>query len=57
MNKKTFALVSGIIGGVEAIAVAIVSYIQPGYMTEINAAIVIVGTAVLEVCNLFNKGE
>lgn len=57
MNKKVFALVSGIIGGVEAIGVAIVSYIQPEYMTEINAAIVIVGTAVLEVCNLFNKGE
>lgn len=55
MNKKTFALVSGIIGGVEAIAVAIVSYTEPAYMTEINAAVVIVGTAILEVCNLFNK--
>ena len=57
MNKKVFALVSGIIGGVEAIAVAIVSYTAPEHMTEINTAIVIAGTAVLEICNLFNKGE
>ena len=55
MNKKTFALVSGIIGGLQAIGVAIVTYTNPEYATAINSAIVIVGTAIIEACNLFVK--
>ena len=55
MSKKTFALVSGIIGGLQTIGVAIVTYTQPDYATAINSAIVIVGAAAIEICNLFTK--
>ena len=48
MSKKTFALVSGIVGGLQAIGVAIVTYTNPEYATAINSAIVISGTAVIE---------
>ena len=48
-----FALVSGIIGGLQAIGVAIVTYTNPEYATAINSAIVIAGTAAIECCNLF----
>ena len=57
MNKKTFALVSGIVGGLQAIGVAVVTYSSPEYATAINSAIVIAGTAVIEICNLFVKEE
>ena len=55
MSKKVFALVSGIVGGLQTIGVAIVTYISPEYATAINSAIVIVGAAAIEVCNLFTK--
>ena len=55
MRKKTFQLVSAIICGVQAIAVAVVTYTAPEYATAINSAIVIAGTAVIEICNLFVK--
>lgn len=57
MSKKTFQLVSGIIGGVQAIAVAIVSYAVPENAPTINGAIVIVGTAAIEACSQFIKTE
>lgn len=57
MSKKTFALVSGIVGGLQAIGVAIVTYTNPEYATAINSAIVIAGTAVIECCNLFAKTD
>ena len=57
MNKKTFALVSGIVGGLQAIGVAVVTYSSPEYATAINSAIVIAGTAIIEICNLFVKEE
>lgn len=57
MSKKTFNLVTAIIGGVQAIGVAIVTYTEPAYTTAINGAIVILGTAAVEVCNLFTKAE
>lgn len=53
MNKKMFALISGIIGGLQTIGVAIVTYTSPEYATAINSAIVIAGTAAIEICNLF----
>jgi hypothetical protein len=53
MSKKMFALVSGVIGGLQAIGVAIVTYTNPEYATAINSAIVIAGTAAIECCNLF----
>ena len=57
MSKKMFALVSGIIGGLQTIGVAIVTYTNPEYATAINSAIVIAGTAIIEICNLFTKGD
>lgn len=39
MNKKTFTLISGIVGGIEAIAVAVVTYINPEYATAINSSV------------------
>ena len=55
MSKKTFQLVSAIIGGVQAIAVAVVTYTSPDYAAAINGAIVIAGTAAIEIYNLFVK--
>lgn len=55
MSKKVFNLVTGVIGGVEVIAIAIVTFINPAYATAINASIGIVGTAAIEVCSQFVK--
>ena len=55
MNKKTFNLVTGIVGALQAIGVAIITYTEPTYATAINSAIVIAGTAILEICNLFTE--
>ena len=57
MSKKTFQLVSAIVGGVQAIAVAVVTYTSPEYATAINGAIVVIGTAVIEACAQFVKPE
>ena len=50
-----FALVSGIVGALQTAGVAIVTYTSPVYATAINSAIVIVGAAIIEACNLFVK--
>lgn len=55
MSKKTFKLISAIVGGVEAIAVALVTYFEPSGATAINASIVIAGTAIIEICSQFVK--
>lgn len=57
MSKKVFNLVTGIIGALQTIGVAIVTYVGPEYATAINSAIVIAGTAAIEICNLFVKEE
>ena len=57
MSKKTFQLISGIVGGVQAIAVAVVTYTAPEYATAINGAIDVIGTAVIEACSQFVKAE
>ena len=57
MSKKVFALVSGIVGGLQTIGVAIVTYTGPEYATAINSGIVIIGAAIIEVCNLFTAPE
>ena len=57
MSKKTFQLVSGIVGGVQAIAVAVVTYTSPESAAAINCAIVILGTAIIEACSQFVKAE
>ena len=55
MSKKTFNFVTGIIGALQTVGVAIVTYTEPSYATAINSAIVIAGTAAIEICNLFVK--
>ena len=55
MSKKTFNLITGIVGGVQSISVAVVTYCGPEYATAINSAIVIIGTAVIEACSQFVK--
>ena len=57
MSKKTFNLVTGIIGALQAAGVAVVTYTNPEFATAINSAIVIIGTAVIEACNLFVTEE
>ena len=55
MSKKVFNLVSGVITGVEAIAIAVVTFVAPPCMVAINAAIPIVGNYIIAVCKLFVK--
>ena len=57
MSKKTFNLVTGIVGALQTIGVAVVTYTSPEYATAINSAIVIAGTAIIEICNLFTTKE
>ena len=57
MSKKVFALVSGIVGALQTAGVAIVTYTTPENATAINSAIVIAGTAVIEICTQFVKSE
>lgn len=58
MSKKMYALITGIIGGVGAIASAIVSYTDPAQATAILAAIPIAITAINEIMLLFaEKGK
>lgn len=57
MSKKMYQLVSGVIGGVCAIASAVVAYVNPSYTPAIIASIGIAQTAIIEVCALFVKDE
>lgn len=57
MSKKTYNLIVGILGGVSAIATAVVSYLQPSNTPAIIAAIGIMNTAIVEVCSLFVDKE
>jgi uncharacterized membrane protein YfcA len=53
MSKKTFNLITGIVGGVSTIAIAVVTFINPCYAVAINASIGIASTATIEICNQF----
>ena len=55
MSKKVFNLVTGIVGAIQTIGAAVVTYTNPEYATAINSSIVIAGTAIIEICNLFTK--
>ena len=59
MSKKTFQLINGVVGGVQAIAIAVVTYTvdSPDSASAINGAIVIVGTAIIAACGKFVKPE
>ena len=55
MTRKLFTMISSIVGGVEGIAIGIVTYCNPSMAVAINASIVIVGTAIIDVCAQFVK--
>ena len=57
MSKRVFALVTGIVGGLQTIGVALVTYSNPEYATAINSAIVVAGAAIIEICNMFTKEQ
>lgn len=45
-------LIVGIVGGISAIGVAIVTYINPKHAVKINAAIPVAATAVIEIATI-----
>jgi len=55
MTKKMFNLVVGVVGGISAIAVAVITYVEPTYAAAINASIPIASTAIIEICSKFVK--
>ena len=55
MSKKTFNLVVDVVGGVAAIASAVVTYFNPTYAVQTVAAIGVGSTAITEICSLFVK--
>lgn len=57
MSKKLYMLIQGVIGGVAAIASAIVTYFNPAYAAAIVAGIGIGSTAVIEICGLFVRND
>lgn len=52
-----FTLITGLIGALQTAGVAIVTYTSPENATAINSAIVVIGTAIIEACNMFVKEE
>lgn len=57
MTEKTFKLITAIVGGLETIAVGLVTYFEPQGATAINASIIIAGTAIVEICSQFVKSD
>ena len=55
MSKKTYNLIVGVVGGLSAIAIAVVTFIDPSYAVAINASISIGSTAIVEIANQFVK--
>lgn len=57
ISKKLFILLSSVIGGLETIAVALVTYFQPTFATAINTCIVLVGTCIIDCLSQFVVDE
>lgn len=57
MSKKLYRLIVGISGGAAAIAVAVVTYLDPAYAGAVNSSIAVAEAAVAEICSLFVKDE
>ena len=53
MTKKKFMWLSGIAGGLETIAVSTVTYLEPAYAMEINAAITLTLSTFVTICAKF----
>lgn len=57
MNKKTFNLIVGLVGGCSTIAVALVTFFEPAYAVAINTSIGIGATAITEIVAQFVKED
>jgi len=59
MTQKQYKLATAIVGGIETLAVGLITYFvqDTALSAKIDAAIVIAGTAALEICQLFVKPE
>jgi hypothetical protein len=57
MSKKVYRLIVGVSGGIAAVAVAVVSYLEPAYCAAINASIAVVEAGISEICSFFVKEE
>lgn len=56
MTQRTLNLIKGIATGIEAIAVAVVTYTcDSGIATAVNSAIIIGINAIVEICGKFVK--
>lgn len=53
MSKKMFVLISSVVGGIQTIAVGVVTYLAPENATAINGCIVLVGTCIIDCCTKF----
>lgn len=56
MTEKVFKLVTACVGGAETIACAIVTFCcDTTTAALVNGAIIVAGTAAIEICNMFVK--
>lgn len=55
MNKKTYNLLVGIVGGLSTIGIAVVTFVNPSYAVAINASIGIASTAAIEIIGQFTQ--
>lgn len=55
MSKAVYRLVVGVTSGAAAIAIAVVTFINPEYCVAINSSIAVVEGAVAEICSFFVK--
>ena len=57
MTKKTFALVSALVGALETAAVAVVTYLDVNNAAIINSSIVVACSAAITICTKFVKPD
>lgn len=53
ISKRKFALISAMIGAIQTVAVAVVTYISPSGATAINSAIIVGCTAITTILSKF----
>lgn len=57
MSKKVFNLITALVTGAETISIGLVTFFAPACAVPVNAAIPIIGAAIIAVCKLFVKDE
>lgn len=57
MSKNALIIISAVVGCLQAIGVALVTCAQPDYAASINSAIVIAGTVIVGISNLFTDSS